>query len=284
METNIVSHFGSLKVGQMELTHRVQVESGTTVRRVVELMAAASQSSAVITESGKIIGIFTERDIARQVACSPDRWDVEIDLFMTPHPIVISPDTTAMEALHISNENLIRNLPVVGDDGKYFGTVTLFDLIRLASAYLRSHLELGNEISPEYSLHYVDLSGLQAHEALKIEAGGTLFEAIQMMIDANTGLVSVVDERGALIGELTEHDVFTKIACQVVDLNDELVGDWLTTAVASAMPSTSVADGLHVMSGIGHRYLVLVNENNHVLGMLNFRDIADYFETALEVV
>ena len=51
-------------------------------------------------------------------------------------------------------------------------------------------------------------------------ADDSVADAISAMLDYGTGLVTVLDARGTVIGEFTEHDVFTKIACRVEALED----------------------------------------------------------------
>jgi CBS domain-containing protein len=283
MDVDIVTYFASVRIGDLELPTTIEVPGGTEVSAAVSAMAEVGQSGAVVTDESGIIGIFTERDITTKVARSPDRWDRPVDEFMTPDPLVISTDETAVAALRLLNVNRIRNLPVLDDANAFVGTLTYYDLIRVASAHLRANVDSGHDLTTEASLRFIDLTGIEAREPLRVSADRTVSEAIDLMIEAGTGLVSVVDDRGAVIGEFTEHDVFTKLACRVTDLDDEVVGSWLTEVIAGTLPTTSIADGLHLMAEVGHRYLVLLNENNHALGVLTFRDIAEYFETALQV-
>lgn len=283
MDANIVTYFASLRLRELGLPTTLEIPSGTAVSVAVSAMASAGQSGAVVGDGSQVIGIFTERDITTKVAGAPDRWDRPIDEFMTPDPLVISGGETAIEALHLLNSNSIRNLPVLDDAGSYSATLTHYDLIRLASSYLRSHDDRGHDLTPEASLNFIDLTGIQSSEALQIQADAIVADAIAMMVDAGTGLVSVVNERGNVVGEFTEHDVFTKLACRITDLGDEIVGHWSTKVIAGALPTTSVADGIHLMAELGHRYLVLLNENDQALGVITFRDVADYFEAALQV-
>ena len=283
MDANIVSHFASVRVGDLDLPNVVAVARGTAVCDVVAAMAAAGRSSAVVTDESGLVGIFTERDVTTKVAGAADRWDRPIEEFMTMDPVVVSPDDSAVAALRLLIDHNIRNLPVVADAGSFVGTLTIYDLIRVASAYLRTHDDSGHDLTAEASLEFIDLTGIEPREPLEIEPGGSVADAIALMVEAGTGLVLIVNDRGVVIGEFTEHDVFTKIACRVSDLDDEVVGDWLTQTIAGALPTTSIADSLHLMAEVGHRYLVLLNENDHALGVLTFRAIAEYFETALQL-
>jgi len=177
-------------------------------------------------------------------------------------------------------ERHFRNLPVRLDHGRY-ANLTHYDLIALAAEFLESEANETHVFSAEHALRYVDFYGMPSKVPMEVTATTTLFDTIQHMIEADRGLISIVDDRGVLIGEFTQHDIFRKVACRVDDLNDELVGDWMTTTnLATTRPSASIAEGLQEMALKRHRYLVVVNETGRGIGVVTFRDIADYFLAA----
>ena len=275
---NIVQHFENVQLSGMRLSSLVVVPSGRKVRSVVAAMAAQHTGCAVVTDGARLAGIFTERDITRRVVRSPETWDAPVDRFMTAEPIVIGHHASAIEALRTMNARRFRNLPVTGADGDLLGSINHYELIRLAASFLGSPSKLGPELSPEHNLHFVDLTGLPAHDPLLVRPDDSLAAAIGAMLTAETGLVSVVSDRGAVIGELTEHDVFLKVACRVDDLDAEAVGDWMNTEIAAATPGASISEALRVMADLGHRYLVLISETGRALGVVTFREITEYFE------
>ena len=276
--TNIVQHFEGVRLSEMRLSSLVVVPSGRKVASVVAAMAAQHTGCAVVTEGARLAGIFTERDVTKHAVRSPGVWGAAVDDFMTADPAVINHDASAIHALRTMNARRFRNLPVTGADGDLLGSVNHYDLIRLAASFLGSQGKLSPELSPEHNLHFVDLTGLSAREPLLVLPGDSLGSTVDAMIAAETGLVSVVDRRGTVIGELTEHDVFLKVACRVEDLDSESVGDWMTEQIAAAAPGTPISEALLIMASLGHRYLVLINEVGRALGVVTFREITEYFE------
>ena len=276
--TNIVQHFEGVRLSGMRLSSLVVVPSGRKVASVVAAMAAQHTGCAVVTEGARLAGIFTERDVTKHVVRSPDVWGAAVDDFMTADPVVIDHHASAIEALRTMNARRFRNLPVTGGDGDLLGSINHYELIRLAASFLGSQRKLGPELSPEHNLHFVDLAGLPARDPLLVRPDDSLAAAIAAMLAAETGLVSVASDRGAVIGELTEHDVFLKVACRVEDLEAETVGDWMTTEIAAVTPGASISEALRVMADLGHRYLVLISETGRALGVVTFREITEYFE------
>jgi len=86
-------------------------------------------SLVVVSGSGEVIGIITERDILVDVvATGKSAENIKISEIMTPNIITITPDKTLEEAADIMTENKIKKLPVV-DNGKLVGIVTATDLV-----------------------------------------------------------------------------------------------------------------------------------------------------------
>ncbi|MFT7475242.1 MAG: CBS domain-containing protein [Verrucomicrobiales bacterium] len=281
--SNIVSHFENTLLSDMQLSSQAVINSGTAVRDSVLAMANADTSCAFIMDEAGIAGIFTEHDVTHRVVRSPDVWDMPVDEFMTPSPHVIDRSASALGALQAMGRGGFRNMPVVLDEAGRYANVTHFDLILLASRYLQDQPNEGDSFSAEHVLRYVDFYGMPSKVPVEVTSDTSLFDVCQLMINRDRGLISIVDGRGVVIGEFTQHDVFRKVACRVEDLNDETVESYMTEAFASALPASTIADGLHEMAAKRHRYLVLTNETGRSVGVVTFRDIAQFFEAAFAI-
>lgn len=277
---NLVKHFQRTILKDIELSTQVVVEGGTSVHDAVMAMANADTSCAFVMSGHTIAGIFTEHDVTHRVVESPDVWDQPVEDFMTPDPHMIGRNESALTALRTMGDGGFRNLPVILDEEGLYANVTHYDLILLASRFLESEPGDDHEFTPEHALRFVDFYGMPSRVPVEVTPDATLFEVIGLMKSMDRGLISIVDERGVTIGEFTQHDVFRKVACRVDDLNDHSVGDWMTTEFASVLPSATIASGLLEMAQKRHRYLVLTNETGRSVGIVTFRDIAEFFEAA----
>lgn len=276
---NIIDYFESVPLEKMRLSSHVTAPTGAQVRSVVMAMSAQMTGCALVMDGARAIGIFTERDITTKLVARPDLWAEPVDEYMTPSPVVITYNASALDALRVMNARGIRNLPVESVDGVLLGCTNHYDLVRLAADFLAlEDSGTSSDLAPEHNLMFVDLSGLPAREPQMVEPSDSLATVIDRMLEAGTGLVSVVNDRGVVIGEVTEHDIFSKIACRVEDLDDETVELWMTKQIAAAAPSTPISDALTVMARVGHRYIVLINETGRALGVLTFKEIADMFD------
>ncbi len=86
---------------------------------------------AVVDGDKKVAGIFTERDVLRRVALS-GRMPAEIPVreVMTTPVEMATLDTTPGQALATMIEYHYRHLPIVDDDGRLLGTLSIRDVLQ----------------------------------------------------------------------------------------------------------------------------------------------------------
>ena len=281
MPNNIVTHFTDMQLRDISLSAYVPTHTGSAIQDTVSAMADADTSCAFVMAGNDVVGVVTEHDVALHVVAQPDVWDQPIEQIMTPDPFTVGADSTAIHALTLMNTRRFRNLPVI-DDSVVAGNLTQYDLIRLASSYFRTQ-RLNDDQASETSLLFVNFTGLLLGQPVTFTPDANLAFVIDTMIQEGTGLAAIVNDRGVVIGEFTEHDIFTKVACKVTDLAAEVVGDWMTHEFAGTSPRTTIAAGIDIMAEIGHRYLVMLSETGHATGIATFGDIAAYFEAAFSV-
>ena len=89
-------------------------------------------SSAVVVRDGAVVGILTERDLARAAAggAAPDATPVSA--WMTPEPVTAAPESEVPAALERMLDRNVRHLPVCRD-GELVGTLSLRQVVRAAS-------------------------------------------------------------------------------------------------------------------------------------------------------
>lgn len=87
---------------------------------------------AVLDDDGKLAGIVTEGDMARNL--SRNLAELSVDDVMTRTPKTIKPSTLATAALAILNQHSIGALLVVDEDNRPIGLVHFHDLLRIGVA------------------------------------------------------------------------------------------------------------------------------------------------------
>lgn len=126
-------------VRELMSTHLVTAHAGNSVQEAAAKMFRHRVGAVLVMHEGKLMGIFTERDVLRALRQdSPDRGRIApIERWMTADPLTVLPETTAKEALTLMLEVGFRHLPVVyGSD--VVGMVSMRDLLPSSLASERS--------------------------------------------------------------------------------------------------------------------------------------------------
>jgi len=107
----------------------VNVTKDLPVKDVLTAMTGARSGSAAIVDSdGRVVGIFTDGDLRRHIATTPDLLELAVDKVMTPNPVVVQADMLAADVLRVYEELKIDDLLVVDADGKLVGAIDIQDL------------------------------------------------------------------------------------------------------------------------------------------------------------
>jgi arabinose-5-phosphate isomerase len=86
--------------------------------------------TCIVDEAGKLAGIVTDGDLRRHLTSGKHLLDQRASDVMTSHPVTVTPETLAAEALRILEERKITSLVVVDADRHVRGVVHLHDLWR----------------------------------------------------------------------------------------------------------------------------------------------------------
>ena len=110
-----------------------EIDGDASVFEAVQLMVEMNAGSLLVTESGEITGIVTERDYLRRVTLEGrTERETAVREIMSSPLIVASPETTVDECMALMTDRRIRHLPVI-DGGAVVGVVSIGDLVKFQS-------------------------------------------------------------------------------------------------------------------------------------------------------
>jgi CBS domain-containing protein len=119
----------------------LELPAGASVRDAAQAMRDWDVGAVLVTENGRLAGIFTERDLVnRVIACDRDPESTPLSEVMTRDPDTISPKAAALEALRLMEDGGYRHVPVVAE-GRLVGIVSGRDF--LGSEKDRLEMETG---------------------------------------------------------------------------------------------------------------------------------------------
>jgi CBS domain-containing protein len=106
----------------------VTVQADGTVQDAAKLMADKDIGNVLVVENDEVQGIVTDRDIVVRVLAKGDGADASVREAATTDLDTIDPDTSIDDAIQKMEQGNVRRLPVVEEDGKPVGVITLGDL------------------------------------------------------------------------------------------------------------------------------------------------------------
>jgi CBS domain-containing protein len=123
------------------------VPSTATVFTALQVMCEGNTGAVLVAENEKIVGIFTERDYAREGEVKGrSAKDTLVSDVMTSQMVLIKPETTLEECAELMGKYHVRHLPVLEKD-RVVGVVSIR---RLAESLLQQQkgtiVELENYI------------------------------------------------------------------------------------------------------------------------------------------
>lgn len=95
-----------------------------SVREALRQMKELNRGAVLVCQDQIVIGIFTERDALKMMAAGAS-FDVPLQQFMTPDPVVLDARDTVGKAITMMAQGGYRRLPIVDDQGRPTGIVTV---------------------------------------------------------------------------------------------------------------------------------------------------------------
>ena len=122
---------------------------------------------------------------------------------MAKNPVTVSPDTPVDEAASAMKKGHFRRLPVV-EDGKLVGFLSDKDIMRVAP----SPATTLSRYEARSLLAKLKIGDIMNKEVISVNEDATIEEAALIMYNHKIGGLPVVSSVGAVVGIITETDIF----------------------------------------------------------------------------
>ncbi|MBT2188811.1 CBS domain-containing protein [Sphingobium nicotianae] len=119
----------------------ISAKATDSVAQVIALLAEKRIGCVPIVEEGRVLGIFSERDVvyglAREGAALLDK---PVEAVMTRPAVTIGADTPIISALSLMTKRRIRHLPIVEGE-TMIGFVSIGDLVKSRMDHIEAEAE-----------------------------------------------------------------------------------------------------------------------------------------------
>lgn len=140
-----------MPVKDVARTGVVTAGTGQSAGNLATLMAEENVGSVIIERDDEPVGIVTDRDLVVEVF-GPRKTPSEVTAsdIMTETLATVQAEDGVFEVTEAMHENSVRRMPVVDDDGKIAGIVTMDDLLVLFTDELANLAGVVQAESPDY--------------------------------------------------------------------------------------------------------------------------------------
>lgn len=179
--------------------------------KAAKLMLEVDLRSLPVGESkAEIIGVISDMALLERV--SQEAFGKEkVEAHMTRDVITLTPEDTVAKALATMRDHAISRIPVVNEEGKLEGLVTLHDLIIrfIKPRFKAQYGEVAGEKIPPFSMQLRDV---MIRGVITILPDKRVREAVEIMKDNNIDGLVVVNEENKVVGILTVKDLLLPIS------------------------------------------------------------------------
>jgi CBS domain-containing protein len=108
----------------------ISIGPEATVYEAVALLAEHNIGALPVLESGRLVGIFTERDYSRKIVLvGKSSKTVKVREIMSPQPVLIGPDASIEDCMELMTDQRVRHLPVIRD-GQVIVLISIGDVVK----------------------------------------------------------------------------------------------------------------------------------------------------------
>src|SRR5579885_269752 len=162
-------------------------------------------SVIVVDNDGKIIGIITKSDLARNFASLYGRV-YRVEDYMSKKIITCRKSDSLYFALDVLNKNKISRLVVTDNEGKPIGVIT-YDTFLRNSGFFKANKSTRDYLLPSASAKEMRVGDLIREELLTVEMEDDLAAAAKLMTEYKVSGIPVVDGKGSLEGIVSSTDI-----------------------------------------------------------------------------
>ena len=122
-------------IRSMQIEPVPSVIASMPLREVVAVMQKRRVAAVVVSDGGKVVGIFTERDVLNRIVGLALNENLPVSEVMTRNPKVLSPDDRIADAIRLMTEKGYRHIPLVDREGHDAGMISARDIVE----YIAKH-------------------------------------------------------------------------------------------------------------------------------------------------
>jgi CBS domain-containing protein len=143
------SRLAVMKVKEMMTRYPERIRPDAPLVETAQKMLALDVGMLIVSEDEQMVGTLTDRDIVvHAIALGASPQNTPVRSVMNPRVICCFEDWVVEEAAALMEENRVRRLPVLHEDGRVIGILSLGDLATRSDEKARAGQVLARVAAP----------------------------------------------------------------------------------------------------------------------------------------
>ena len=251
----------------------------------------------VIDTAGKVLGILTDEDLLERAGVQQrlsiairmkaeeinqeltalEQLPLKVEDVMSHPVITITGEESLAAATNSMVKSKLKRLPVVNSEGRLTGMISRLDILRQVAntTFIEpaAHLPTGLEIT---------VAEVMSTNIPMVNQDDVLSIIIEKFSQADSHRLIVADSAGKVVGLISDSDVVTRVQTTkrrgILDAlrnigkppaGKETAFDLMSPGALCVPPDTPIVDALRIMLRDARKWMVVVDEQNHPLGLVD---------------
>jgi CBS domain-containing protein len=132
-----LEHIAATPISDLSLRDPVRAKPDSTLFQIVTDLREHRRGAAIVEDQGgRLLGIFTERDLMLRVDHTKHDWhELPVSAFMSRAIITVATTESLAAAIERMNDGGFRHLPVVDESGRTIGILSIRDILAHITEY-----------------------------------------------------------------------------------------------------------------------------------------------------
>lgn len=260
--------------------HKTVLDAARTMKELGIGSIVILHAGLLKKNEGKILGIVTEKDVARKViAKGIGLANTRLDSIMTPSPYVLESSANIMQASNLFTQYRIKRIPIT-KKGLLTGIFTVTDLmtalVKLGKLYEIAELVkyiAKKKIGAKEFANVVVADKWMSPDIITCRSDQSIYEVAKLMDVYKVGDIVVMSDE-MVQGIITDTDIVRKVCAEKKDPNISKVVESMSSPVITATPSTPLIEIADLMNEKKIKRVVIM-ENDKLKGLLSVTDLID---------
>ncbi len=249
------------KISELMTRNVISVEPDCQLKQAVFTMQQRKISFLIIAESGKPLGVLSERDIVRLACQHTDPEQLQVQDVMTAPVITVTEDANIFQVYDLLNSKKIRHMVVVNDAGLITGLTTLTNIL--------------GGLSIEYFIELKQVANIMSKNICTLNPDDSIQHALEVMTEKRISCVIITDHNKP-VGIITERDITRLYSTDI--LENTTLTNIMSHPVRTTDSGTFIPQANAIMQQEKLRHLIVVNADGSLAGLISQTDIARRIE------